>query len=361
MNKHTLIPNGQHRQAGLTLVELMVAMVISLFLIAGTITIFLSNKQAYRLNEASSRVQENSRFALDFMRRDVRMAGYVGCLSKNLAGNLNNVVDPAGLTGTDIKNIVSGFDGTNSLKGYTIPSGGLVTTGDLYINGLRTDTTNEGQAVPSTDAFIVTQGNSCEGGSVAHVLPGTSAAVQIVDAGSCGIIQQSVVMISDCEKADLFRVVNNPVSGGSKDTLAHSVGGSLNTQNTLSKAYGLDADVYTLTTSIYYIGHGASGEPSLFRRRYSGAAGNIQNEELVEGVESMVVTYGIDTDGDGSANFYANATSVDTTPANWARVNSARIRLVVRSAVQNVVQSTTNTDRRLRHTFTETIKVRNKI
>ena len=61
-------------QAGLTLVELMVAMVIGLLLLAGISQVFVSNKQTYRLLEAQSHVQENGRFAFEFMARDVRMA-----------------------------------------------------------------------------------------------------------------------------------------------------------------------------------------------------------------------------------------------------------------------------------------------
>ncbi len=65
----------QH-QRGLSLVELMVALVISLFLTAGVIQLFIGSKQTYRLYDALSRIQENGRFALQAMARDIRMAGY---------------------------------------------------------------------------------------------------------------------------------------------------------------------------------------------------------------------------------------------------------------------------------------------
>ncbi len=365
MNRQNLNKQTLKQQSGLTLVELMVAMVISLLLIAGTITIFASNKQAYRLNEASSRVQENGRFAFDFMRPDVRMAGFVGCLSKNAASSYTNNVDPDGFDSSvtaeaQIKFVVDAFDGTNSMLGYTIPGAGLASGHDLYESGLRTGTA-EGEAIAGTDAFIVTLGTSCDGGAVVTpYMNSTSANIKIADAAACGISQQSVVMISDCTNADLFRVNNNPVSGALKDTLAHTVGSSLNTKNTLSKAYGEDAEVFGLASTIYYIGNGASDEPALFRRRYSSAAAAIVNEELVEGVESMTILYGIDTDADGSVNYYVNADTV-TTEDRWPNVNSARITIEVRSLAQNVVQSTTNADRKLRHTFTETIKIRNRI
>ena len=54
-------------QRGFTLIELMIAMLIGVFLMAGIIQIFISAKQGYRLQENLSRLQENGRFAMDFL------------------------------------------------------------------------------------------------------------------------------------------------------------------------------------------------------------------------------------------------------------------------------------------------------
>lgn len=70
-----LLPSLRH-QHGLTLVEILVALVISLFLTAGVIQLFIGTKQTYRFHDALSRLQENGRFALDRMTWDIRMAGY---------------------------------------------------------------------------------------------------------------------------------------------------------------------------------------------------------------------------------------------------------------------------------------------
>lgn len=64
-------------QYGLTLVEILVALVISLFLTAGVIQLFIGSKQTYRFHDALSRLQENGRLALDTMAMDIRMAGYI--------------------------------------------------------------------------------------------------------------------------------------------------------------------------------------------------------------------------------------------------------------------------------------------
>lgn len=67
---------NRKKQNGLSLVELMIALAISAFLVAGLIYVFLGSKQAYRTGDALGRVQESGRFALEIMSRDLQQAGY---------------------------------------------------------------------------------------------------------------------------------------------------------------------------------------------------------------------------------------------------------------------------------------------
>lgn len=69
------------RQRGFTLVELMVAMVLGLILIAGVIQVFAANQQTYRVTENLSRLQESGRFAMEFITREVRVIDYKECLN----------------------------------------------------------------------------------------------------------------------------------------------------------------------------------------------------------------------------------------------------------------------------------------
>lgn len=64
------------RQRGFTLVEIMVALVISLFLVAGLIQVLISSRQVYRVQDGLARIQENGRFGMDFITRSIREAGY---------------------------------------------------------------------------------------------------------------------------------------------------------------------------------------------------------------------------------------------------------------------------------------------
>ncbi len=63
-------------QAGFSIVELMISLLLGLLLMTGVIQVFLSSRQTYATNEAMARQQENGRFALEFIARSARTAGY---------------------------------------------------------------------------------------------------------------------------------------------------------------------------------------------------------------------------------------------------------------------------------------------
>ena len=65
-----------HRQAGFTMVELMVAMVLGLMVVLVVTQFMLTSNQTYRATREHARVHETVRFALDEISRHVRMAGF---------------------------------------------------------------------------------------------------------------------------------------------------------------------------------------------------------------------------------------------------------------------------------------------
>lgn len=88
-------------QAGIGLIELMIAMVLSLIIGAAVIQVFISQRQTYRAQDDMSRVQENARFAFEQIAQDIRQVGYWGCSRKASIVNetsdtaFNNVNDKA--------------------------------------------------------------------------------------------------------------------------------------------------------------------------------------------------------------------------------------------------------------------------
>lgn len=83
--------HGGRGQRGVSLVELMIALALSAFLLLGLAQVFAASRAAYQTAEALGRVQENGRIGLDFLSRDLRMAGHMGC-----AASQSRATQPSG-------------------------------------------------------------------------------------------------------------------------------------------------------------------------------------------------------------------------------------------------------------------------
>ena len=89
------VPTSPRRAAqGLSLIELMIAMLLGLLVAGAAVTIFMSNRQTYQATDNLGRIQENLRTSFELMARDVREAGGNPCANDlPIANVLNN---PAG-------------------------------------------------------------------------------------------------------------------------------------------------------------------------------------------------------------------------------------------------------------------------
>jgi type II secretory pathway pseudopilin PulG len=67
---------GLRRQHGLTFVELMIAMVLSLVTMGATLALFSSTKNTFALQQAVSQVQSDGNAALALLKQQIRLAGY---------------------------------------------------------------------------------------------------------------------------------------------------------------------------------------------------------------------------------------------------------------------------------------------
>jgi len=344
-------PANQHiaslrRQCGMTLVEIMVALTISIVLLTGVVEIMLSSKQTYRVQEGVARLQENARFASQFLSEDLRMAGFSGCSS---ATTPNNIAD---LNSDAIADNYYNFT-TDGLQGFEY--------GDLPVNLTATDTLTTADVVSNTDVIVLMYGSTNEALQLTGNLTTVNANIQLTQTNM--FAANDILFITDCTMSDIF-AATNVSSGSGTTTIAHA--NSVNTDNKLSKAYGPDAMVMSMVKVAYYIGTNAAGIPSLFRKRMVGS--NMQTEELVEGVENMQLLYGEDLDADGIANRYIKANNV----GNFTNVVSVRLALLMQTPNEVNTQADTKTyplldtvidppnDRRLRRIFSTTVKLRNR-
>lgn len=329
---------NSQKQLGLALVELMVAMLIGLILMGGILQIFSSSRQTHRVHEATARLQESGRMALEVISRDVRMADFWGCAS-------------------DITNVVNNLDSTGS--GYVdFGAGGLA-----GVEGAS--------GAPDT---LILRGGFDSGLSVEPPYGPQASANIKVPAGN-DLEQGDIIFISDCTNADIFQVTNaNPGGAG---TVVHNTGattspGNYNVSNPgcpganahcLSKVYGADATVFNVQQIAYSIATGSEGEPALFRN----------GDEYLDGIEDFQVLYGEDTDGFGTAgsgiaNYYVPADQV----VDMNNVVSIRFAVVTRSQDDNLTgganqsydvlgESRTADDMRIRQTYMSTVTIRNRL
>ncbi|QKE64491.1 PilW family protein [Aquipseudomonas campi] len=94
------------KQQGLTLIELMVTLLLSSFLLLGILQIFISTNSTDRANASLARLQENGRIALDMLKQDLRRTGYQGCASPKVTSRVNSSrtfpLDAMGEQGTEL-------------------------------------------------------------------------------------------------------------------------------------------------------------------------------------------------------------------------------------------------------------------
>jgi type IV pilus assembly protein PilW len=144
----------RYRQRGLTLIELMVAVMLAMLLTAGAIQIFLGSRTTYSFNEGLARVQENARFALDQIANETRMAGHIGCLS-NLG--VNNSLN-ANAFRDNLEGGLQGFDAVGTLTGELYVAGAAepaAATNENLWNPPLPDPELADRVIPGSDVLVV--------------------------------------------------------------------------------------------------------------------------------------------------------------------------------------------------------------
>lgn len=383
----------QHKQRGLTLVEIMVALTISSLLVAGVIQIFASNKSTYRLQEGLGRMQENARFALDFMSRDIRQAGYMGCI-RSIENVQNSLINPPasfspnlGLQGWEFTggvgtapNATYDLNATDALPANATTGNSNGWTGWTTAAGDAIDVgqnANEIRAVSGSDILRVWHG-AADSSQVTRMTPGNAggAPTFINTRLSNAVNAGDIVLVSDCVAADWMQVCNVANAGGGTRLTVGAAGGNCGLGNNLANkpaTRAANSEVIPLRAGIYFIGklnNAAQSPPSLYYMRLNNNGTAAQREELIQGVDNMQILYGEDTDADGQANRYRTANQV----ANWRNVSAVKIGLLMRTVkevdtqqshggIYNVNGTNINlvvNDRRPRKVFTTTIQLRNR-
>ncbi|CAD2256086.1 PilW family protein [Xanthomonas arboricola pv. juglandis] len=324
---------GRLRVSGVSLIELMIALVIGLVLMLGILQVFAASKTAYRLSEGLARTQENARFAIDYLQRDVRMAGHFGCVSDQshlqnadaLQSNFASNADQA----LNFKVSIQGYEanGTAPSDSVTLgaPTGG-------WSPGLPTSISALSPLAGSD--IVVLRFLSPQGTPVNTVATGASTTKFTVSPARWvaftqdGVANPQLFGVADCTYADVFQASATSASTG-EVTVAKAI-------SRYSAQPTGQTNLYRAESLVYYVATNSGGEPALFRARYGGAG--YTSEELVEGVESLQFIYGQDRITDltvnppsGYIDVQNTAATLGSVAAQWRRVGSVQIGLLMRS------------------------------
>lgn len=334
-------------QSGLSLVELMVAMAIGLVLLGGIYQAFFSSTTTYESQQGSARLQESGRFAISVIGKEIRLAGYFGCLSNvsTLTNTLNNAT-------TFLNNFAVGIEGFEAVSATAwdraLPASLTSPLGGNDILTLR--------SVDPTTRVTITTAMPDSSADLKTTPPAAGAPAPLADG--------DIVMISDCQNAAVFQVTNYTVANGN---VVHNTGALSpgNATKNLGSPFGAGAEITRMNVTSFYLANNPQGQPALYRVIGAGTP-----EELAEGVERMQLLYGVDTNNDRVLDAYVAANAV----TNWDQVLSVRVALLLRSPSE-VAKAELDTasydlngslydppdDRRMRQVLTTTVSLRNRL
>jgi type IV pilus assembly protein PilW len=292
------------RQLGLSLVELMVALVIGSVLIAGAFNVYVSSKKSYGDNEAVSRLQETARFAMTVIEADVREANYWGLLKggqfiDNTAGSstpqFTGAAPIASAAAMQVCGTNFGIDTYTSLQGDN--------------NRYRLSLSNTKQ--PACDNVA-----DWDSGIAWATAPVTTADTLTV------------------RRASTTREIGPfPEPAGWLRVCSTRHTGFLNTDGGATCNNFPQEQLNNLVVNAYYVDQNSqqqAGYPSLHRKVLVSVGGvpQLRDQEVIAGVEDMQVQFGVDPTGiTGVAQSYVNPENVPV----GAQIVAVRVWLMVRS------------------------------
>lgn len=328
-------------QKGLSLVELMIAITLGLLLMAGVVQIFLSSKDTYRTQQASSRVQETGRLALEFISKDLRMAGFTGFRGRGVR-TLNHL--PTASYVTQFEDGISVYSAA-SIAGLNAKANTNIIVIRGVLAGSSSSLVAPGEEEVLTVALRSTEAGACDDGS--NRLN--------------GICVNDYMIVADAYKSVAFRATGLVINGTNLQIqYVGTWGGNYIDTNTY---FDVGAQVSVAKTNTYFIRNGVGGEPSLFVRENEEDA-----QEMLEGIENIAIRF---NRGESLATYNTAADAIDGLWGNENPMVSLQLEVLIKSLEDQVLDEkqkfTFNTadveavDHRLYQTFSATVAFRNQL
>lgn len=290
---------AKRQQAGLSLVELMIAVALGMLLMLGVMQVFLSSKNTYASNQELSEIQESGRFALEILTRDIRNAGYKG---QCIRAPSNHVTGSETTLWKNSEGPVLGW-----IKG-SVPS-------QLSFDNIDSGGVLIQFAAGSNQEFTGAASNSS-----------ASARISWEGDTASSLDEGDIALISDGLGCDLFKVANN---GSDFINKASDQTGS---NKNWSHDYIDSFELLKFVTPAYYIADD-HGVPTLHRTYFDYDLNKLDTHALVQGVADIQLEYGVAKGTDllnGVVTEYVTAEKVSAN--DWEKVLAIRVTLTLEAA-----------------------------
>ena len=337
--------NFSTRSRGFSLVELMVAMVLGLILLAGLISTFVADRQAYQTNENMARLQETARIVNELMGREIRAAGGNPCGTPMVANVITNA-------------------SSNWWSNWT--NGTLIGFDESQAVSFKPFGNNQADRVQGTDALLILSATLQRGVAIS-VHNHTSAEFQL-DTADHDLDDGDIAMVCDPYTAAIFQVTK--VHSGTTPKVEHKTGNSASMPGNCSIGLGYPTACTTsgalkdftggtlvrLHASFWYVGKNGNGGTSLYRlvlRSNSSSippSATVITEEIVENISDMQIQY-LAKNGNSLASNYVDASSV----SDWSLIVAVRPTLSLQTK-----DNVGTTGSRITRTLSFTTSIRNR-
>lgn len=336
-NLHSIV-----RQRGVSLIEILIAAAIGIVILGVISALYLANRKVFQYQESYSRIQETGRYVNDLFGREFRNSGYVGCGGLSTVTNI--ITDNTTTWWLNTDRMVWGYDG-----GAALPA------------ELQSDSTTP---VSDSDVVVIKyRAVANESTLASHDLANKRFTV-----ATNHLYQKGAVLVAtDCSRTSVFRMSNTNGAGGVSivEYNAGGLGGLENTSAILSPIkYAAGGFVSPLVANAYYVlrsddpGFADGSDPTpdpcpstdpafvrrvLAVRSLSGSTSGETNSPrpVACDIQSLQLRYGVDNDGDLSADQFMTATAIGTDADIWAKVVSVHMEYLVVNSKAGTADSDT--------------------
>ena len=295
------------RQGGFSIIELMIAVALGLVILAALTTFFVKTSANRHEMERNTRQIENGRYAIDTLRDDIVLAGFYADMQplatpawSTLPICPSNAGNPADLGFAASPAYTAPYPLVGFQDGAGVPAG---CTPDY---------------LPNTDVLVVHRFNT-ESVTVAQAGAGTPS--------DHPASSQWYVQVSQCPDDDPAMPFKVGVGSAGSGTF-----------NLRRFDCATAAVLWRLHQAVYYVRdysvNAGDGLPTLVRKSINITGGGVvmQEDALVEGIQAMRVDYGIDSDGNGSADLWKRCDAASPCAAgDWGNVTAAKIYVLSRN------------------------------